>query len=122
VFPYNINYKWNVDNFGPLKIPTKGEVISLDTNNLCLYERIISKYENNSLELKQDSIFINGEYSKTYTIKQNYYFMMGDNRHNSQDSRHWGFVPEDHIIGKATRVLYSRNKLKEEFRFFKSLD
>jgi signal peptidase I len=122
VFPYNINYKWNVDNFGPLIIPSKGEVISIDTSNLCLYERIIIKYENNSLELKQDSIFINGEYSKTYTIKQNYYFMMGDNRHNSQDSRHWGFVPEDHIIGKGTRVLYSTNKLKEESRFFKSLE
>ena len=85
--------------------------MKLDSLNLCIYERIISAYEGNTLELKGDSIFINGECKTSYVIKQNYYFMMGDNRHNSQDSRHWGFVPEDHIIGKATRIIFSNDKL-----------
>lgn len=122
VFPFNSQYKWNVDHFGPLKIPAKGDVITLDSSTICLYERIIRVYENNLLELKNDSVFINGEYASNYTIKQNYYFMMGDNRHNSQDSRHWGFVPEDHIIGKATRVFYSNNKLKQGSRFLKTIE
>lgn len=111
VFPFNNHYKWNVDNYGSIKIPAKGDTIHLDSLNLCLYERIISVYEGNALELKNDSIFINHLPVSTYVIKQNYYFMMGDNRHNSQDSRHWGFVPEDHIIGKATRIVYSTDKL-----------
>ncbi|MES2761122.1 MAG: signal peptidase I [Bacteroidota bacterium] len=111
VFPFNAHYKWNVDNYGSLKIPAKGDTVKLDSLNLCLFERIISVYENNTLELKGDSIFINGKHDSTYIIRQNYYFMMGDNRHNSQDSRHWGFVPEDHIIGKATRIIFSNDKL-----------
>ena len=111
VFPYNIHYKWNVDNYGSIKIPQKGDTIKIDSLNLCLYERIISAYEGNTIEIKNDSIFINSEYAQHYVIKQNYYFMMGDNRHNSQDSRHWGFVPEDHVIGKATRIVFSDDKL-----------
>lgn len=111
VFPFNSHYKWNVDNYGPVKIPAKGDTIHLDSLNLCFYERIIVIYEGNTLELKQDSIYINHVPATSYILKQNYYFMMGDNRHNSQDSRHWGFVPEDHIIGKATRIIYSTDKL-----------
>ncbi len=111
VFPYNDHYKWNVDNYGTLKIPAKGDTILLDSINLCLYERIISMYENNTLDINGDSILINYQLVKSYVVKQNYYFMMGDNRHNSQDSRHWGFVPEDHIIGKATRIVFSNDKL-----------
>lgn len=111
VFPFNSHYKWNVDNYGPVKIPSKGDTIHIDSLNLCLYERIISVYEGNKLELRNDSIFINHLPATQYIIQQNYYFMMGDNRHNSQDSRHWGFVPEDHIIGKATRIVYSTDKL-----------
>lgn len=111
VFPFNQHYKWNVDNYGSLKIPQKGDTIKLDSTNLCIYERIISIYESNQLELKNDSIYINEKACNEYVIKQNYYFMMGDNRHNSQDSRHWGFVPEDHIIGKATRIVFSIDKL-----------
>ena len=111
VFPFNSHYKWNVDNYGSLRIPAKGDTVVLDTMNLCLFERIISVYENNKFELKGDSIFINNTCTNKYVIKQNYYFMMGDNRHNSQDSRHWGFVPEDHIIGKATRIIFSNDKV-----------
>lgn len=111
VFPFNVHYKWNVDNYGALKIPSKGDTVQLDSTNLCLFERIISAYEGNKLEIKSDSIFINEEFATNYVIKQNYYFMMGDNRHNSQDSRHWGFVPEDHIIGKATRIIFSNDKV-----------
>lgn len=111
VFPFNVHYKWNVDNYGALKIPAKGDTVQLDSLNLCIFERIISVYENNQLEIKNDSIFINGANQTFYVIQQNYYFMMGDNRHNSQDSRHWGFVPEDHIIGKATRIVFSIDKI-----------
>ncbi len=111
VFPFNVHYKWNVDNYGTLTIPSKGDTVKLDSTNLCLFERLISEYEGNVLEIKNDSIFINKDFASSYVIKQNYYFMMGDNRHNSQDSRHWGFVPEDHIIGKATRIVFSNDKL-----------
>jgi signal peptidase I len=111
VFPFNAHYKWNVDNYGPLKIPAKGDTVRLDSLSLCFFERIISVYENNNLVIENDSIFINGDFAPYYVIKQNYYFMVGDNRHNSQDSRHWGFVPEDHIIGKATYIIFSNDKL-----------
>jgi signal peptidase I len=114
VFPFNSHYKWNVDNYGALKIPAKGDTVNLDTLNLCIYERIISAYEGNTLELKNGNILVNGELKTKYVIKQNYYFMMGDNRHNSQDSRHWGFVPEDHIIGRATRIVFSNDKVYQK--------
>ncbi len=125
VFPFNQHYKWNVDNYGALKIPSKGDTIKLDSTNLCLYEQIIGLHEHNTLSIKNDSIFINNTFTTQYIIKQNYYFMMGDNRHNSQDSRHWGFVPEDHIIGKATRIIYSKdimnnNRIRWD-RFFNSV-
>ncbi|MFW5700173.1 MAG: signal peptidase I [Cyclobacteriaceae bacterium] len=113
IFPHV--YKWNKNNLGPLKIPAKGAIIDLNSSNLPLYERIISIYENNKLVLKDDAIWINDTLTEHYTFKQDYYFMMGDNREYSIDSRFWGFLPEDHIIGKASLVLFSLDSEAEGF-------
>jgi signal peptidase I len=128
IFPFRSTYKWNQDNFGPLWIPKKSVTINIDTSNICLYERIIDVYENNDLRIEGDKIFINNKPSNNYTFKMDYYWMMGDNRHGSLDSRYWGFVPEDHIVGKPKFIWLSLNKEAKGFkkirynRFFMKAD
>jgi signal peptidase I len=107
VFPNSSMVRWNLDHFGPLWVPAKGDSIMLDQKNIYLYQRIIERFEKNTLSSKGDSIFVNDKHALYYVFSQDYYFLMGDNRHNSIDSRQWGFIPQSHIIGKASFVLYS---------------
>ncbi len=119
IFPHDPNYNWNVDFFGPLYLPKKGATIALDLDVLPLYKRAISEYEDNTLSVNGNQILINGEVATSYTFKQDYYWMMGDNRHNSIDARAWGLVPYDHVLGKPVFIWMSWNGLKPRWeRFF----
>ena len=112
IFPHNPDYNWNIDQFGPLYIPEKGKTIDINLEVLPIYKRVITEYEGNALQVKGNQILINGEVTNTYTFKQNYYWMMGDNRHNSIDARRWGFVPFDHVVGKPVFIWMSWDGIK----------
>jgi signal peptidase I len=109
IFPHNSSYPWNNDNFGPMQIPAAGMKLKIDTGNICVYEKILSTYDNgiHHIEKKNGQVFYDGAPITEYTFKQDYYWMMGDNRHNSADSRSWGFVPFDHVVGKPVFVWFS---------------
>ena len=112
IFPHHPLYKWTEDNFGPLTIPAKGVTVALNSVTLPLYKRLITVYEHNELKVKGNEIFVNGKTVTQYTFTLDYYFMMGDNRHNSADSRFWGFVPETHVVGKPLFVYLSLDQDK----------
>lgn len=117
LFPHKGMEGQSVDNFGPVHIPAKGECLTLNEHSLPFYRRLITVYEGNTLEVKNGVVYINGTPTDTYVCKQNYYWMMGDNRHHSQDSRFWGYVPEDHIVGKAKTVYFSWDKDHRKVRW-----
>ncbi len=114
IFPHTRD--WSLDNFGPMYIPQQGKSVQLDLNSLPLYSRIITEYEGKKLEIKGSDIYINDKKTTSYTFDQNYFWMMGDNRHRSEDSRYWGFVPENHIVGKPIFIWMSIDGINDGIR------
>ncbi|MEO8733206.1 MAG: signal peptidase I [Flavobacteriales bacterium] len=124
IFPYSPNFHWNNDDFGPITVPAKGDSVRSDPFTLPLYDRIISRYEHNKMEVSNGKLNINGSPDGPYVIQQNYYFVLGDSRSNSSDSRYWGFVPADHLVGRAAFVLINAHASADSLlphRSFKGL-
>ena len=119
IFPQNPEYAWNNDNFGPVFIPAKGSTVALNLKALPLYKKIIRDYEGNSVSVSGNQVMINGKAADTYTFQQDYYWMMGDNRHHSEDSRTWGFVPENHIVGTPVFIWLSFDNFNEGITHWK---
>ncbi len=117
VFPQNPYYRWNVDNFGPIYIPEKGATVEINKKTIPLYKKIIRDYEHNKVKVEADRVLINGKEANSYTFKQGYYWMMGDNRDHSEDSRAWGYVAEDHIVGKPVFIWLSFDNFQDGIRF-----
>lgn len=107
IFPYSPNFPWNADDYGPIRVPARGDTLRIDASTLPLYDRLITHYEGNRLEVKGNEVRINGVDTHTYVVEQDYYFVLGDSRHYSEDSRYWGFLPADHLVGRAAFILLS---------------
>lgn len=118
-FPNAIPFDWNEDNFGPILIPKAGMTVEINDENLPLYKKIIREYEGNELTKEGATIFVNGKEASTYTFQKDYYWMMGDNRHRSEDSRYWGFVPDDHVVGKPVLIWFSIDGINDGIKNWK---
>ncbi|MBS1942131.1 MAG: signal peptidase I [Bacteroidetes bacterium] len=112
IFPFSPNYRWNNDDYGPLRVPGKGDTVGITAFTLPLYDRIISRYEHNTVEVSGGDLLVNGREATRYVIKQDYYFVLGDSRDSSSDSRYWGFVPADHVVGRAGFVLLNARAVR----------
>lgn len=112
LFPYGPNYRWNNDNYGPLRIPARSDTVDVNVYTLPVYDRIITRYEGNELHVADRELMINGTPADRYVIGQDYYFVLGDSRDHSSDSRYWGFVPADHVVGRAGFVLLNADGLQ----------
>lgn len=119
VFPFNSHLLWNVHHMGPIYVPKKGDTVELTKSNLALYERVIKVFEQNQLKVVGDKVWLNGKQATAYTFKMDYYWVMGDNLPHSFDSRFWGFLPENHIIGKVERIILSKDIGKKDWFYFR---
>ncbi|MCB0794999.1 MAG: signal peptidase I [Flavobacteriales bacterium] len=125
LFPFSARHAWNSDNYGPFEVPRKGALVPLDVDELPRYDRIITQYEGHDLQVSRGQILLDGQRVDHYRIEQDHFFVLGDARHNSSDSRFWGTVPEDHIIGRARAIICSWNEEKQRFRserWFRTID